>query len=575
MKTMQSELKILNSDLYDSFQISLKKAQTEWLPSVEPSKSSYNSWPHILGVMEQIDNLLYNEELGNADIVLNDIELYVMLNAVLFHDMGKTIKEDGINHAEQSRKTILSNWAVLGIKTERIAEVIAAIVLFHDPDYRVVFSKKENEEGEYLFKKILTDEHKEILDRLSYKTTVYSHGFVRSKFLAVLLFLADHLDNSYSRVRPGYLKGKMEVVGEFRKNIISTYYNKYTQMVCVEVKECIEIREIETNKKIYKDKHEEMVGFINIAEYYNKTIYQNYLEDKKNKNTDDISNYKISDEHPNGSNKLSPMDFIKCLSNEQRSYWNYILKDKLSEADSIKRDKVCKIKKSLENATKKNTEDAIKELIADAIENIIADEIKKIEEEAIKESIADAIMKSVILNDNDMEAIKHDLSLMGLPIKGWYIERNGLLYSPYFHNSKFECRYAYEPILDFNYCKEIIYAIIKIGTGIIGKKYHPYESIANFIHEDMRDIEKVKCAVKRIAALIETSQEDFSLSIECDTKWWSMTIDEKDKKEEKKEQEKAKDKEKDKDKEKESRQLPNILQQLKKEIIKQISEIKE
>lgn len=87
MKTMESELQRQDNELYMMYLRSMEIAELKWAPSIKPKKDSYNSYPHIRGVMGQIDRLLYEDEENT--FVLNSSELYILLNAVLMHDIGK------------------------------------------------------------------------------------------------------------------------------------------------------------------------------------------------------------------------------------------------------------------------------------------------------------------------------------------------------------------------------------------------------------------------------------------------------------------------------------------------------
>ena len=148
MKTMDGELKQLNEKLYGLYDRSYNIAVEHWLPQVKPNLDSFNSLPHLIGVKKRIDKILYPED-DEAGICLNVAELYVLLNAVLFHDIGKGIDysvkkyvgddwkpaSSSAIHAYISKITVYENWAELGIISERVARIIGDVCEFHDGAY--------------------------------------------------------------------------------------------------------------------------------------------------------------------------------------------------------------------------------------------------------------------------------------------------------------------------------------------------------------------------------------------------------------------------------------------------------
>ena len=90
MKTMEQELRQMNQNLYELYIRSYDLAVEQWLPQIKPSNDSYNSLPHLLGVKKRIERILYPEE-RDSSITLSACELYILLNSVLFHDIGKGI----------------------------------------------------------------------------------------------------------------------------------------------------------------------------------------------------------------------------------------------------------------------------------------------------------------------------------------------------------------------------------------------------------------------------------------------------------------------------------------------------
>ena len=196
MKTMESELQRQDNELYMMYLRSMEIAELKWLPSIKPKKDSYNSYPHIRGVMGQIDRLLYEDEENT--FVLNSSELYILLNAVLMHDIGKGKK--GKDHAYDSSEMVKAQWADLGLSTKKVSEIVGEICRFH--------SCKDVKDMDDLYDKYYTDQFIQMEP-------------IRGRLLGALLFLADHMDDSFRRVVPWYLKkhSLLEVVGNYRSKI--------------------------------------------------------------------------------------------------------------------------------------------------------------------------------------------------------------------------------------------------------------------------------------------------------------------------------------------------------------------
>lgn len=400
MKTMESELKRLDLQLYNAYTKSLKKATEEWLPNVVPKLDSYNSLPHILGVTKNVNMLLYNEEYGHAEIDLNSVELYILLNSILFHDIGKCNGNSNkkISHATESYKMIMRSWAVLGIESERMATIISRIAIFHDFD--------ENQFSE-----------KDIVKRIEEKTSVYSYGFVREKLLCALLFIADRLDSSYTRVVPDYISQQKEIVGDFRKHISSTYFDKYCKMVCTVI---------------------------------------------------DKNSFCIS-------------DFDGKLDLEG------VLRDHLEEY-----------------ATKN----------------------REVSSEIRDESKVYILARDLYKNAKEIKIIKDELHIMRIPIDEWFLECNGYLFKveKIERNCKtyYTTKHAIEPILDTDYCYDVFRAMIMLSVGVFNKDYPYYDVIANYIHEDIKDINKVKCAVRRLSLLNKWISRKTDYKIYCNDNVWQI-----------------------------------------------------
>ena len=207
---LREELQKANPELYSAYERSSDIALNQWLPNISPKKDSYNSYPHLRGVEYHLNEILRNINSDCSVIRLNSTEIYVLLCSVLLHDIGKTIPESD-DHAIESERIIDNNWATLEIVSKRIAIIIALICRFHD----------------------CTDENanKRLIDVFY----VDRYEPIRGRKLGALLILADHLDNTFSRVVPDYIvteaKRELDIVGAFRSKIQSVRIDFSARMV--------------------------------------------------------------------------------------------------------------------------------------------------------------------------------------------------------------------------------------------------------------------------------------------------------------------------------------------------------
>lgn len=382
MKTMESELQRLDNELYMIYLRSSEIAKLKWLPNIKPKNDSYNSYPHVKGVMEQIDRLLYEEEENS--FLLNSSELYILLCAVLMHDIGKgayerlSEKDFSPSHAVDSRKLIVKNWADLGLLTKKAAEIVADICWFHDcPD------KAEMKE---LYTRYYIDQFKRTEP-------------IRGRIVGALLFLGDHMDNTFTRTVPPFFKEEMtlDVVGNFRSKIADVRLVRQYKMVKeILDKDCFtEAKDIEGQNMLYGD------------------LYK-YLSD------------------------------LKVSSRQSRL------------------------------------------------------------EKKAKNSTLYTIAKNVMENNQEIMLIKDELNIMGMPIKKWLIECDEHLFRIFEdEHGNLNSAYALEPIINLDYCLEVLKGICILSGGIFARQYFRYVELVNFIREEEKNTYKTICAVRRLSLLLK------------------------------------------------------------------------
>jgi hypothetical protein len=177
-------------------------AREEWLAAIGPALDSFNSYPHLRNLESYLDRVMAEHEAASspkAIPLLSPLEMYVMLAAILFHDIGRAVGAGA--HGEKSKRLVQEKYANLGIPSSGLAESLGRIVAFHDlSPGKCIENFRQGE----------------------LRTVVVSpYGEIRERVCAALLLLVDHLDAAFTRVVPVYVRdpGTAGAVGAFRRAV--------------------------------------------------------------------------------------------------------------------------------------------------------------------------------------------------------------------------------------------------------------------------------------------------------------------------------------------------------------------
>lgn len=136
------------------------------------------------------------------------------------------------------------------------------------------------------------------------------------------------------------------------------------------------------------------------------------------------------------------------------------------------------------------------------------------------------IAENVMTNEKEIALIKDELNVMGMPVKKWLIECDEQLFQVYKDkdeegNNIISSSYALEPIINLDYCLEVLKGICMLSGGIFGEQYFQYSELVNFIREEDSRTYKVKCAVRRLSLLLK-ADESCNYVIYHDENNWSF-----------------------------------------------------
>lgn len=184
---VRERLRAEDPRLYAALEGSWETAQQTWLPLIAAKHGSHNAYPHLWNMELRLNDLaeVFGAEDRRPSFRLSPVEKYLLLAAVLFHDIGKARERYEYDHALGSYLLVEEHWAEYGILTDSLAHIVAKLALHHD------------------VRKAASDpQHDARKTHGLSERTVDPYGRVRENGLSAVLVLLDHLDTSYTRVVP-------------------------------------------------------------------------------------------------------------------------------------------------------------------------------------------------------------------------------------------------------------------------------------------------------------------------------------------------------------------------------------
>lgn len=136
------------------------------------------------------------------------------------------------------------------------------------------------------------------------------------------------------------------------------------------------------------------------------------------------------------------------------------------------------------------------------------------------------IANDILKIEEDIALIKDELNIMEIPIKKWLIECDEHLFQVYKARGDngyiyISSVYSLEPIINLDYCLEVLKGICTLSGGIFAQQFFQYSELVNFIHEEDSKTYKVKCAVRRLSLLLKVD-EFCNYAIYYDENNWSF-----------------------------------------------------
>lgn len=508
-KNLVDDLSSLNPVLFATYKKTEEVAINHWYPGMSQSNGSVNSYPHVQGIIYQLSIVIYHPQ---CVITLTDVELYLLLTSILLHDIGKVRQK--FDHGKASRDLIKDHWAELKIENEQIQYIIQNICHLHD---------REGDAFQTVYQLLPADEY---IDR---------YGRVRPRLLGALLYLGDHMDNSYTRTIPE------EFTNHFRKNVLGVHFQPEQQMITTVIPPEAFFHPVNNDKKTPLDSEfvNDILGSLAIfleAEV-NGSAAQSGKEPKQpSKMKLDVQShidleallYLMRDTYENDQCLGNIRDELYMLGMpikkwliECKGHLFLIHKDcedekKISERDTMLKLIISILEEKPDAVSKNEGKRNLRPELFKRLEMVdLQPGINKVNLAKLLDITAQ--MQTLI---NDPNAESDTVQTPDLPdAKNALMAYRLLQICPLLAagqgiktETEIHCSPCYlavptiEPLTGYDYCRKVLIAMYDITTTIFAKSYYTYTDICNYMREDPKNARKVHSAVRRLSYLFQHIQ---------------------------------------------------------------------
>lgn len=528
------ELSMLNPVLFASYKKTEEVAINHWYPGMTQSNGSVNSYPHVQGIIYQLSIVLYHPQ---CVIKLTDVELYLLLTSILLHDIGKVKQKD--EHGQASRDLIKEHWAELKIESDQIQYIIQNICYLHD---------RKEEKFQSVYRLLPADEY---IDR---------YGRVRPRLLGALLYLGDHMDNSYTRTI------SEEFTNHFRKNVLGVHFQPEQQMITTVIPPEAFFRNVKTGDKAPLD-----AAFVNnilgsFAMFLNAEVNGNEAKpETKDKGREE------AEQDVKAYLDLEALLYLMRDTYDNDQCLKYIKDELYMLGMPIKKWMIeCKgqlflIHKECEDeATNSEYEKAIKQIIdileekpeasgkSETRRNLRTELLKRLGDVKLDQSINTASFAKLLDISMQMQSFGSEAKEAVHTAQSNVFERTKEALTAYRllqicpllaagqaikKESMISCSPCYlavptiEPLTGYDYCIKVLRAMHDITTTIFAKSYFSYTDICNYMREDPKNSRKVLSAVRRLSYLFQYiqnycvtgEQDEATYTIYYNDQVWNIT----------------------------------------------------
>ena len=493
-KNLVDELAAMNPVLFATYKKTEEVAINHWYPGMAQSNGSVNSYPHVQGIINQLSLVI---DYPQCAITLTDVELYLLLTSILLHDIGKVKQKK--EHGAASRELIKEHWAELKIENEQIQYIIQNICYLHDRS---------------------TDDFPGAYQRLPVDEYIDRYGKVRPRLLGALLYLGDHMDNSYTRTIPE------EFTNHFRKNVLGVHFQPEQQLITTVIhpEAFLHIPKKGEEKILYSlDYVQETMGPLG---YYFKEKSEEIREHPEDQHAVDLEAllYLMRDTYDNDQclsnirNELYVLGmpikkwmlecegqlFLVQKRNKDTNKATFLSEDTLGQVISILRENPDSRKG---NEKKRLLQPELKQVLGEIelAPNDSGNNLVKVynanQEMGALAKIAETELDAAVALPHEKEALA---AFQMFEICQHHVLKPGgdttreIRLVPCYHAAL-----SIEPLTGYEYCKRVLTAMYDITTTIFAKSFFSYTDICNAMREDPKNATKVMSSVRRLSYLFQ------------------------------------------------------------------------
>jgi hypothetical protein len=498
-------LKASAPELHAALMRSWDIAGEEWLPALGAKSDSFNSYPHLRNVEHYLDDLVTVPPAdGQAEdvrlrVAMTPAEMYILLAATLFHDLGKIEdKPPGAppaktkGHGDVSAERLRKDYANLGIPSRELARSIARVVAFHDG------LEKKYDPGD---KRPEQPRSLEAID---------PYGVIREQMLASLLRLADYIDSTLTRVMPDYLRplGEIEVVGAFRRVIADVEVDHEAQMMCTvlgdipkgEPKEDVFVftrsedsrrHALPSARKKFRLTAGRLKRALRNSPSQPKDLIKSVMS-RLCKKPDNLAGRARGErfEEPgppkprlcfDGVNRFTsktPVPLVAEMLPKRRKPRNFSVEEWLLARRAVKmevenkRDRNKRLKKTGKKNAKKKARNEEKPKAKWHPARLLA-----------------IVLGNVLQNARALVSVREDMAAMGIPLRAWLVCGNGRLFNLWGEET-------YEPLFTHEYLRRVATEMWRLSTRVFGQSLFTYQNLADALRDP--DVDRVRRAVRRL-----------------------------------------------------------------------------
>jgi hypothetical protein len=168
------------------------------------------------------------------------------------------------------------------------------------------------------------------------------------------------------------------------------------------------------------------------------------------------------------------------------------------------------------------------EKLEGALYNYLKDRIGGYTGKKLKSCTLLTIARDVHSNNESLKEIRNELYAMHIPLNAWMIECDNHLYRVEKNGDTYTTHEALEPIISYEYCRDVLRGILFLSGTSFGQSFHTYDNLLRYVKEDLNNLYKIKCAVKRLSVLLKGDDRMYSyalnyINIYYDNVGWQIT----------------------------------------------------